>query len=235
MYTGQVVLFGGENASGALADTWTWNGSTWAQQSPAASPSPRAYAAMPVPIGGDVVLFGGENGGTPLGDTWTWDGSTWAQQSPKKSPSPRYGAAMASGLGISQIDLFGGTGRGGPDGDTWTWHPAGQAATYTRVVPQPGKVAACGQVVTLNAFVRTPAGAPAAGVASFYEGTPGGQHKLLWTVFLDPKYGYNPGSLRPSCHRSYHFYVIYPGGINWAPSMSPAITVKVLCGKPHSE
>ena len=37
--TGDVVLFGGQDSgSGYLNDTWTWNGTTWNEQSPAASP-----------------------------------------------------------------------------------------------------------------------------------------------------------------------------------------------------
>ena len=57
--TGQVVLFGGSNGSN-LGDTWTYNGTTWTQQSPASSPSARydstlAYDATT----GQVVLFGG--------------------------------------------------------------------------------------------------------------------------------------------------------------------------------
>src|SRR5262245_54635307 len=35
---GQVVLFGGDDGSGSLADTWVWDGSTWTQKSPATSP-----------------------------------------------------------------------------------------------------------------------------------------------------------------------------------------------------
>jgi hypothetical protein len=34
--TGTVVLFGGDNRHGVLGDTWTWDGTTWTRQHPAA-------------------------------------------------------------------------------------------------------------------------------------------------------------------------------------------------------
>ena len=59
--TGNVVLFGGITTGNAkLADTWTWNGSTWTQQSPATSPSARYSTSMAYDSAtGNVVLFGG--------------------------------------------------------------------------------------------------------------------------------------------------------------------------------
>ena len=61
---------------GILEDTWVWNGTDWAVQTPAADPGPRQYVPMAWdPGGGDVVLFGGCCGAK--GDTWTWDGTSW--------------------------------------------------------------------------------------------------------------------------------------------------------------
>ena len=51
--TGQLVLFGGTGTTGALADTWTWNGTTWTQQSPATSPGRaprRRWPSIPVRV-----------------------------------------------------------------------------------------------------------------------------------------------------------------------------------------
>src|ERR1700690_1136285 len=39
--TGTVVLFGGLGGKRYLGDTWTWDGTTWTQQHPAAHPVPR--------------------------------------------------------------------------------------------------------------------------------------------------------------------------------------------------
>jgi hypothetical protein len=74
--TAQLVLFGGYN-NGYLGDTWAWNGATWEQQSPLASPPLRDSASTAYDPGtGQLVLFGGQannsNGFlTYLDDTWS--------------------------------------------------------------------------------------------------------------------------------------------------------------------
>ena len=125
--TGTVVLFGGFGGSGLgrdFADTWTWNGTTWTRQHPAASPPARYGAAMAYdPATATVVLFGG--GGTTSGsdtaDTWTWDGTTWTRQHPAVHPSARFDPAMAHDAATGTVVLFGGGNRGNLFGDTWTW------------------------------------------------------------------------------------------------------------------
>jgi hypothetical protein len=72
-----VVLFGGAAEQGRntrlFADTWTWDGTTWMQQTPAVHPSAREFASMADdPATGTVVLFGGGNQGREFADTWTW-------------------------------------------------------------------------------------------------------------------------------------------------------------------
>ncbi|MFY9342582.1 MAG: kelch repeat-containing protein, partial [Planctomycetota bacterium] len=96
----RVVLFGGNSngqwPAGALGDTWEWDGYSWEQKLPAASPAPRAHGAMAFDASrGVCVLFGGTlQPGTGLGETWEWNGVTWTQRSPSVSPSPRYHFAM---------------------------------------------------------------------------------------------------------------------------------------------
>jgi surface antigen len=126
--TGTVVLFGGANsdATGVTGDTWTWDGSTWAKQHPATSPSTRKQASMAYDQAtGTVVLFGGINsdGLKEYGDTWTWDGSTWAKQHPATSPPTRYSASMAYHAATGTVVLFGGVDSDatGVTEDTWTW------------------------------------------------------------------------------------------------------------------
>ena len=81
--TGTAVLFGGYGTR-AFGDTWTWDGTTWTQQAPAAHPSARSNAVMaydaatgkillktpmsagsnaPVAVDGDYVIAGA---GVPL-------------------------------------------------------------------------------------------------------------------------------------------------------------------------
>ena len=125
--TGNVVLFGGRDASGRdIADTWTWDGTTWTQQHPATSPSSREGSSMAYDAAtGTVVLFGGlkQNGNGAFNGTFTWDGTTWTRQAPVTKPPARWGAAMAYDAATGTVVLFGGVdpGAGFVDGGTWTW------------------------------------------------------------------------------------------------------------------
>jgi hypothetical protein len=72
-----VILFGGTTSTASfneLADTWTWNGTTWSQLAPSPSPPARDGAGMTYDAHTrDTVLFGGidvESGPTVFGDTW---------------------------------------------------------------------------------------------------------------------------------------------------------------------
>ena len=124
--TSTVVLFGGQNSSSiALGDTWTWDGTTWTQQSPATSPAARLDSSMAYDAAtGTVVLFGGhDNNGNFFNDTWTWNGTTWTQQSPVTSPALRFNTSMAYDAATGTVVLFGGTDSSGNFfNDTWTWN-----------------------------------------------------------------------------------------------------------------
>jgi hypothetical protein len=89
---GKVVLFGGSNGTD-LADTWTWNGSTWTQLG-VTGPVARAGATATAWNGG-IVLFGGSESGTYVADTWVWNGAAWVSQT-ATGPATRFGAAMGS-------------------------------------------------------------------------------------------------------------------------------------------
>jgi hypothetical protein len=75
--TGQLVLFGGTDAANnaMLDDTWTWNGTTWTQQAPIASPPGRSFASMAYDPGTGQLVFTGaaDDNGNYLNDTWTWN------------------------------------------------------------------------------------------------------------------------------------------------------------------
>ena len=86
---GQLVLFGGASStSTSLSDTWAWNGTTWAQLYPAASPLGRDYGTMAYDtVTAQLVLFGGNWAATGVGnDTWDWTGTTWASLAPRPAP-----------------------------------------------------------------------------------------------------------------------------------------------------
>lgn len=134
--TGNVVLFGGlqqETGTGSpLNDTWTWDGTTWMQQHPSDSPSPRGDATMAYDTATNtVVLFGGDANGIPQGDTWTWNGTTWTQQHPATSPPARLGAAMVDDAALGKVILFGGNTLDSYLNDTWAW----DGTTWTKLSP----------------------------------------------------------------------------------------------------
>ncbi|MCW5830699.1 MAG: VCBS repeat-containing protein [Deltaproteobacteria bacterium] len=120
---GAILLFGGRDDSGALNDTWHFDGSCWSEQSPAgSSPSPRfGHAMAHDSAAGVVILFGGAGGG-PL--TWEWDGTSW-NPTPSTGPEPRRDHSMAYDAALNRTFLFGGTEPGAADdrlyGDTWSY------------------------------------------------------------------------------------------------------------------
>jgi hypothetical protein len=120
---GTTLLFGGRSGSQVLADTWTWDGSTWTAQNPATSPPALESASMVYDnIGHRIVLFGGiGSDGNATSATWAWNGTTWAALAPATVPPPRYAASMASDAVTGTGVLFGGISGGSSLGDTWSW------------------------------------------------------------------------------------------------------------------
>jgi hypothetical protein len=98
--SGQLVLFGGDSATGmsaAMNDTWVWTGSNWLQQHPATAPALSTtfqgqqvlfdYPKMVYdPTSGKLLLtligIGANNGAQADYFTvadWTWDGHNWTE------------------------------------------------------------------------------------------------------------------------------------------------------------
>jgi hypothetical protein len=129
---GRAVLFGGLGASGALGDTWEWDGSTWTQVA-STGPVPRHGHTMAYDARRQrTVLFGGEaqgpSGTQVFDDTWEWDGSSWSRV-PIAGPLGRRGAAMVYDAQSEACLLFGGFDRnlGREVGDTWEYRRATSA------------------------------------------------------------------------------------------------------------
>ena len=119
-------MFGGQDSTGPLNETWVWNGTTWTQLHPATSPPARLWHGMAFDsVHGKVVMFGGTASDAQpfsyLSDTWLWDGTNWTQAYPPVSPSGRQAPAMAFDSVHGQVVLFGGADASGPQGDTWVW------------------------------------------------------------------------------------------------------------------
>jgi PKD repeat protein len=123
-YGTSVVMFGGDDGTTALADTWVWNGSTWTLQA-VAGPTLRTHAAAAYyPDANAVVVFGGCPTAVlgcplPVNDVWAWDGAAWTQiTTTNTGPSARAGTAMA--YKNKQLVLFGGYDGAGYVNETWT-------------------------------------------------------------------------------------------------------------------
>jgi uncharacterized protein (TIGR03437 family) len=134
----QIVLFGGQGINGPgqpiYNDTWTWDGSTWAQKSPATSPTARSFDAMTYDsVRSQVVLFGGfalPSGDGDVNDTWVWDGTTWTKLSPQTSPPVSDGSQMVFDSALGQAILFEGGGAVFYN-DVWAW----DGTTWTKKSP----------------------------------------------------------------------------------------------------
>ena len=133
---GRVVLFAGanENDFADFGDTWEWDGTSWIERTPAASPITRFGHAMAYDAArGRVVLFGGYDfaGSQVLADTWEWDGKDWIATTPATNPPARFGQAMAYDAARQRIVLFGGAGATSELADTWEW----DGSTWTERTP----------------------------------------------------------------------------------------------------
>ena len=67
-----LAIFGGQDGSGDLGDTWTWNGTTWNPLYAAGPGQPpiRSDAMAATDTNGSIILFGGTSSGTQLNDLW---------------------------------------------------------------------------------------------------------------------------------------------------------------------
>jgi N-acetylneuraminic acid mutarotase len=132
---GKVVIFGGlsNDPHTLYGDTWTWDGSTWEQLSPAASPPARADASLAYdPATSQLVLFGGVDT-TYLSETWTFDGSTWTKHT-TPPPAANCSGPIAWDAATNQLLLFAG------QGGTWSW----DGDAWTRLLPTTSPNAQCG-------------------------------------------------------------------------------------------
>ena len=146
-----VVLFGGEGASGPLADTWVWDGQSWRQLHPATSPPSRSAAGLVYDFASHTyVLVGGMTLSSkqqlePLDDTWGFDDSTWTEVATGASePSAPTGVTAVAGNGEATVTWTAPAADGGapvtqyqvkaiPSGKTAVVHgcPTATSATVT--------------------------------------------------------------------------------------------------------
>ena len=90
--TGAILLFGGFRVDASpfphpvdFNDTWSWDGYTWRQLAPPASPPALTGAVMAYDETEKAIVLFGRRSNLPAeapNDLWTWDGATWARRSP---------------------------------------------------------------------------------------------------------------------------------------------------------
>jgi len=118
----------------ALADAWTWDGSTWEQvHDGGGDPKPRwRHAAAHDALTGRTLVFGGLVDSDEDGvadrvrrDVYEWDGNTWTRRHTEPRPHYLFDAAMAPSPTLGELVLFGGVTRDGQwSAETWTWDGA---------------------------------------------------------------------------------------------------------------
>jgi hypothetical protein len=123
----RIVLFGGMGSDPYpfYDETWEFDGSTWAQRSPATVPDPRAYPMLAYdPVRTVTVMFGGRGSPSDFSETWEWNGTDWSQASPSTVPSARILGYIGYDPNSSGVIMFGGW----KDNDfleldkTWLWN-----------------------------------------------------------------------------------------------------------------
>src|SRR5690242_3062093 len=129
-----VVLFGGlipDRGEGhSASDTWTWNGSDWAEVGTDNYRLGIRTGPRMVTAGNRVVMFGGHDfNSSYFGDAWAWDGGSWTRVDHGPAPGGRGDAAIAWNPDDSSLFVYGGLGMrpnagpgnlGLPLGDAWS-------------------------------------------------------------------------------------------------------------------
>jgi hypothetical protein len=140
-----VLLFGGSPAFGSpFADTWRYNGSTWTQLAPTASPTGRARAGIVYDnFRGVAVMYGGGNtsffGGPSIDQTWEFDGTTWSQITTTSTPGGLSLMGLAFDSTRNRTVLYGGVPNSRfPIAANGTWEYDGFNWTQVTTAQSPG-------------------------------------------------------------------------------------------------
>lgn len=122
----KVILYGGQNAGGNLADLWEWDGVTWHRLCPVCNPAARSSHKMIYDSGRQqIILYGGGDGKTIFAEGWTWDGQSWSYFQFESSAPALYNAPLIYDRRRERAISFMGTEWSG----TWIW----QASTWRKL------------------------------------------------------------------------------------------------------
>ena len=142
----RILLFGGDDGTQYLNDTWVFDGRIWSRVNTPVAPPPRTNAQMAYDVAThQVVLFGGYDGTHYLGDTWIWDGSTfaWTQATPAHSPRAVTGPMLFPDA-TGRVDEFGGFDGHFYQATMWRWNGADWRRLHPAMVPYARSSAAVG-------------------------------------------------------------------------------------------
>jgi len=115
---GKVILYGGQNASGNLADLWEWDGIAWHRLCPVCNPAARFRHSMIYDTEREqIVIYGGQDDKVGLPEAWSWDGKTWTYFQFRESSPGTYHAPLIYDTADQQAISF----MGGDWGGTWVW------------------------------------------------------------------------------------------------------------------
>jgi len=115
---GKVILYGGKNASGNLADLWEWDGISWHRLCPVCNPAARFSHQMIFDTKRQsIVIYGGQDGEVGFAEAWTWSGGSWNGFRFGSAAPAIYTAPLIYDSGREQVVSFIGAEWGG----TWIW------------------------------------------------------------------------------------------------------------------
>jgi len=114
----KVILYGGENSSGTLADLWEWDGRTWHRLCPVCNPAARiGHKMIYDPVRQRIIIYGGWNKGEGYAEGWMWDGFEWTYFQFDEAVPALYEEPMIYDSDRNRIVSFMGDLWGG----TWIW------------------------------------------------------------------------------------------------------------------
>ena len=126
---GVTVYYGGF----PTAETWEYDGTTWAQVVTTHSPGDRLGHAMTYDSGRRVVvLHGGFEGTTHHTDTWEYDGNDWTVVATIGTPPPRTNPELVYDPVERRCLLIGGR-LGLGSNETQTWEYDGATGTWSQI------------------------------------------------------------------------------------------------------
>jgi len=115
---GKVILYGGQNTSGNLADLWEWDGTTWHRLCPVCNPAARfSHKMIYDPQREQLVIYGGQDVKVGLPEAWTWDGKSWTYFQFSESSPAAYNAPLIYDTAGERMISFMGRDWAG----TWIW------------------------------------------------------------------------------------------------------------------